>query len=432
MFESVWAQKGLRALGAMALTRDEKIALLEPELQSLLDARKGGPDVQALLHDAGVDSQSMLAAIAITRDELKNFAKDSLNLDAGVRPGDVVKFASLFLAWQSATNRVKVQDELNSELAAQKQPKSIPPVEMSALKVQFERHYYKLKDAEVPAKASFEDLCEQLDAGELRPMSLRHFGSKADDEEVEAGTLQLGKSGQVKIRRSRIETAAPSNLEELRAKITLMANHFIFARLRYSNKGMLADLNPFTFLDYVGYLTGNHVAQMETQTVDGITLHKPSIKLITNYEHQMRKEVIEQMNLGQSMSLEIKAVTKNADIRERHFSTPLAVSSATQSLTGGKGKDRGWEADRWTPYPPPKGGKGKGKGKKGKWKYKGDFLHSTTPDGRQLCFAWNNAKEGCKGGCNRVHACRVCLSPSHTTFDHEKKPPDTGGTTKAS
>ena len=190
--------------------------------------------------------------------------------------------------------------------------------------------------------------------------------SKADDEEVEAGTLQLGKSGQVKIRRSRIETAAPSNLEELRAKITLMANHFIFARLRYSNKGMLADINPFTFLDYVGYLTGNHVAQMETQTVDGITLRKPSIKLITNYEHQMRKEVIEQMNLGKSMSLEIKAVTKNADIRERHFSTPLAVSSATQSLTGGKGKERGWDADRChTPRQNEEKEKEKGRKEKG-------------------------------------------------------------------
>ena len=67
----------------------------------------------------------------------------------------------------------------------------------------------------MPARASFEDLCEQIDAGEFRAMSLRHFASKADDEDVEAGTLQLGKSGQVKICRSRIETPAPSNLEEL-------------------------------------------------------------------------------------------------------------------------------------------------------------------------------------------------------------------------
>ena len=76
-------------------------------------------------------------------------------------------------------------------------------------------------------------LCEQLD--ELRAMSVRHFGSKADDEEVEAGTLQLGKPGQVKIRKSKVETSAPGSLEELRSKIILMANHFIFAKLRYSN-----------------------------------------------------------------------------------------------------------------------------------------------------------------------------------------------------
>lgn len=125
----------------------------------------------------------------------------------------------------------------------------------------------------------------------------------------------------------------------------------------------------------------------------------------------------------------LKEVTKNADLRERHFSTPLAVSSAAQSLEKAK-KDK--DNERWHPYPPPKGGKGKHKGKgKGKGKYKGDFLHSTTPDGRQLCFAWNNAKEGCKGDCGRVHACRICLDTSHTTFDHSKKA-DTGGTEKTS
>lgn len=54
-----------------ALTQEEKIAKLEPELQSLLDARKVEVAAQALLFDSGVDSLGMLAAIAISRDELK-------------------------------------------------------------------------------------------------------------------------------------------------------------------------------------------------------------------------------------------------------------------------------------------------------------------------------------------------------------------------
>ena len=313
------------------------------------------------LHDAGVDGLNMLAAIATTREELKAFARDSLTIDGGARAEDVVKFATLFLAWQSSCSRVRIQDELNSELAAQKQPKAVPPMEMQSLRTQFERAYYRMKDVEVPARASFEDLCEQLDSGELRPMSLRHFGSKADDEDVEAGTLQLGKAGQVKIRRSRIETAAPVDMESFRAKITFMANHFIFAKFRYSNKASLAGLNPFTFLDYLGYLTGKHVASLESQTIDGISLHRPSVKMVVHYDHQMRKEVVEQMNAGTTMVDCLQEVVKNSDLRERHFSTPLAVSSAAQSLEKAAGKERE-KGDRWHPYPPPKG-KGKGKGK---------------------------------------------------------------------
>ncbi len=370
------------------LSEAEKIALLEPELQSLLDARKVGASVQAALHDAGVDGLNMLAAIATSRDELKAFARDSLAIDGSTRAEDVVRFATSFLAWQSSCSRVKIQDELNSELAAQKQPKAIPPMEMQSLRMQFEKAYYRMKDAEIPARASFEDLCEQLDSGELRAMSLRHFGSKADDEDVEAGTLQLGKAGQVKIRRSRIETAAPTDMEGLRSKITLMANHFLFAKFRYTNKAVLEGLTPFSFLDYVGYLTGKHVASLESQTIDGVSLHRPSIKMVVHYDHQMRKEVVEKMNAGAAMVDCLKEVVKDSDLRERRFSTPLAVSSATQSLEK-SGKEKGWDRDRWHPYPPPKGkGKGKEKGKgKHKAKYKGDFLHSTTRDGRQLCFA---------------------------------------------
>ena len=48
----------------MALSEEEKIARLNPELQSLLDSRKVEKPVQAALSDAGVDSLGMLAAIS--------------------------------------------------------------------------------------------------------------------------------------------------------------------------------------------------------------------------------------------------------------------------------------------------------------------------------------------------------------------------------
>lgn len=322
-------------------TVEELIEQLAPDLQGLLDARKVGRQTQADLAKIGVDSIAMLSAIAINREGLEKVAKDMLSIDVAGGGGDEqIKFAQLYLAWQAATKRVKVQDEMDAEASAQKEPKPVPPQELTALRQKFEAEFYKLKDAEVPSKASMEDLFEQIDLGEFRPMALRHFGSRADNEEAEVGNLHVAKSGQVKIRKSRVETTAPVTLEDFRAKVILMANHYLFARFRYPNKQLLQKINPFTFLDYLGCLTGKHVAQMETQTVDGVTLHRPSVKLLVNYEYQMRKEVVEEMNQGGCMAEELKKVTKNSDVRERHFSTPLAVSSISGPTLMTKKKEK--------------------------------------------------------------------------------------------
>ena len=39
-----------------------------------------------------------------------------------------------------------------------------------------------------------------------------------------------------------------------------------------------------------------------------------------------------------------------------------------------------------------------------------------TPDGKQICFAFNNQHEKCSGTCDRAHVCRLCLGnhPAYT------------------
>ena len=71
----------------------------------------------------------------------------------------------------------------------------------------------------------------------------------------------------------------------------------------------------------------------------------------------------------------------------------------------------------------PLGGKAKGKSSKGKNRAQTDFngntLVSKTPDGRELCYAFN--AQGCAGKCGRVHACRVksCYG-KHSAREHGK------------
>lgn len=128
------------------------------------------------------------------------------------------------------------------------------------------------------------------------------------------------------------------------------------------------------------------------------------------------------MNKGVTLAQALRNVVKNPDIRERYFSTPLAVSSAAQSLREGWGartrqQERPHQFD--SPYSKGKATKGKGKSKNGsKGKGKAPGLHGSTPDGRQICFAYNNKQEGCQGGCGRVHACRICLDPGHPMHEH--------------
>lgn len=341
----------------------------------------------------------MLSAVATDRTGLESLARSSLGLDAGVRPADAIGFASLFLAWQSAAKRMETKNEMDAEAVASKVPKAVPSVEMQLFRAEFEKRFYKLKEAECPGKPSFEDLCEQIDSGELRPMALRHFGSRNEDDDAETGNIQVGKSGVLKIKKAKIETPAPGNLEEFRAKVMLMINHFIFARFRYPNKQILKDVNPFAGMEYLNYICSKDVAQLESQTVDGISLHRPSLKLILSYEYQMCKDAIDEVNKGVDFVHALRAATKNPDVRERHFSTPLAVSSASQSLQDPwKNRSKGW--DRQQPYDAgyQKGkSKGKAKGKKGKGKLRSGALQGSTPDGRQICFGWNNAREGCTG-----------------------------------
>ena len=415
-------------IAAMAgLTQEEKIALLHPDLQGLLDARGVEADMQAALYEAGIPSIAMVSAIATDRDSLLEVAKAELGIDIGARPKDAIKFASLFLTWQSAVKRRVAIDELDAEATVQKQPKLVPGVEMQLYRAEFEKRFFKLKDAEWPGKPSFEDLCEQVDGGEFRPMALRHFGSRSGEDDAEAGSLHLGKAGQVKIKKARVETANPTNMEEFRAKVNLMINHLIFARFRYPHKASLDEVTPFTAIEYLNYICSKNVAQLEALVVEDVALHRPSLKIIMSYEFQMRKEAVDMVNRGNTWVASLKSVVKNADVRERYFSTPLAVTSAMQSIKeNGWSNQRKWQ-DRQHPYSEASKGKAKGKskgkkGSKGKSKGKGGpQLHASTPDDRQLCFAWNNKNEGCSGECNRVHACRICLDPGHAMFEHDGK-----------
>ena len=117
-------------------------------------------------------------------------------------------------------------------------------------------------------------------------------------------------------------------------------------------------------------------------------------------------------------------VTKDPDLKEAFFTTPLALTTTETPQKFAKYNSKGHQEGNYK-------GKGKGKGKqfgksgnKGGKSYNkgkhGDLsLVSQTPDGRDICFAYSS--QGCAGKCGRVHVCRVkgCYG-DHAAREHHK------------
>ena len=101
--------------------------------------------------------------------------------------------------------------------------------------------------------------------------------------------------------------------------------------------------------------------------------------------------------------------------KERHFTTPLCLES-------GRKRAADFPPSTFRPEPPTKytqkgGGKGSGKGKKGKGQKKksGSLATpgcaSTSPDGRSICYQFNNTNSRCNNAkCKFAHVCGVCFA----------------------
>ena len=151
---------------------------------------------------------------------------------------------------------------------------------------------------------------------------------------------------------------------------------------------------------------------------------KPDWSIVLSYEHKLRKEAFRLVtNEGYTLSQALRAVIRDADLKETYFTTPVALRAAANveppankwPRLGNKGTFGGKSSGQYT--------KGKGKGGKSKGKdsrLAGLQLAWRTPDGRDLCFAYNGGK--CDGKCNRVHQCRVkgCYA-DHPAIQHKEK-----------
>ena len=184
-------------------------------------------------------------------------------------------------------------------------------------------------------------------------------------------------------------------------------NTLIMMRMKHTARNELKDITPAFFEKYKDYLLGDYVYGLRASDDYGGMI--PPWTLVLSYEHAIRKHCYKTMaQQGLPFKLALEKSWKDATVKERHFTTPLALyakrgytatSTATPDATTGKGN------------------KGKGKGK-----FKGKKGHARTPANKPICFRY-------KSKCHFEHVCTLCFGNHPATECPQKDARDTQGKT---
>ena len=352
------------------------------------------------------------SAFGDTRQQVRDAFAADLAIDVAAGAANRAAMACLITAWQVATEMTEKEIQARVEAKNLGVPRQVSFSDRNALLHAYERTHGRLEDRETPSVDYISQKVEEVEQGELLARNLDEVGSK---EEILTLGVQsaVDSSGRLRITREKKKSKLPSNSEELRAKLKLEGNTLIMLGAKFRNRAWFQDLTPNDFNRYADWLLGEKIygLQVPKAANEGLRPLNPPWAVLLRFEHQVRKGAYKQaIRQNRSIHLTLAEAQTNAELKEVHFLSPAALS-LTSTETVEVAKDGivgpGGDEDKGSPNKFRK--KGKGKGKAGRFDKRYGFLHSTTPDGRQICYAYQEGK--CKGNCGRVDVCQLCTKP---------------------
>jgi hypothetical protein len=422
-------------MAPIVLTPQEKsdaLAKAGSDLKFLFGKEDINEDYQAIFYHVGITSVARFASFAKDVDDLKLVLKNDVGLDPTKSLQERSIVAAFVCAFTSAQTRSSKLAEVEAEMESRQWTKTIPPSDYLAMRMSFDKRHWRLEDREIPSKDYLEKKLEQMESGEWAAEALTEVVSK---DECEPETLQpiWDRTGRLTVKKGSSTVPMPSNPEELRRRLSIMCHGLIMLSMRHVNRYELQGIDPGLFEKYKSYLLGEHVLGLQAKDASGETVGKPPWHLVMSYEHAIRKRAIRMVNeSGCTIPFNDALKQSWADpiIKERYFTTPLALivhrgsagrlsHNDNNQRPGGGNQNNSW---------PGKGTKRKGDGKNKTSKGEGKGKRSSkTPDGRLICYRYNNQKEKCKGKkCNFEHVCTRCFG-KHPQYECKGAHLDTSG-----
>jgi hypothetical protein len=354
------------------------------------------------------------ALLADTRASMREClsAEFGLREDAGM--AQRLMIARLLSSWETAKRRMEVRVEQKALSAAQQLPELLSKTEHNSLRRAFEAQHYPLEEKTTPADSYVEYRFDQIEQGEMRAETLQMTTSKSDTAEDPLGATVDPRTGMIRIKKGAQEIPLPRNPEEFRARIRVLGHCWLIAAIKFPNKAWLRTATPQLFQEYVDFLLGEHVWNSHSKDAAGNVVASPLWSTFLSYEIEIRKLAAKLINEGLDIATAFRRAMNEPVTFARFFTTPTVRDSVSQQADFARGSRERSRSPRGGQG--HSSGKGKSKGNKGgKSKSKKGDLHAKTPDGRSICYKYNNASERCRGQCPYVHVCRRCFGahPMH-------------------
>lgn len=390
-------------------------------------------DLHYLLEDAGVllDPQYRIAmlyrtvkhfsAFGDTRADIRTACKDDFNIDPATGAAERAQVAAIITAWEASKEFVAQENKVRAESRALGVSKPLANTDRAAMRRAVETVHGKKHDHEMPSPEYLAHKMEEIELNEMQASPLDEIASLEDSA---SSSLQssLDTDGHIRIVKIKAKGSFPQNSEQLRAKYRIEANTWLLLASKFRQKPWLVGFDVKCFEEFTDYILGPRVYNLQIPRNDGsdtlVPLH-PAWTVILRYEYELRKAAFKLVRDGATLVAALASVVKDTELKEIYFTTPIALGRSSKSVVSDL-PDAKRARTELRDQPPVKGkGKGRGKGRGRGAKAGGKQKLSQTPEGRQICFKYNNGN--CSGGCGRVHVCQIkgCLG-SHPAKDHNK------------
>ena len=392
------------------------MASVSSDLQFLFDREGVAADTQKGIFDAGITTIRQFAALVPDVAALRKCLIEDFGMTDGNLAGKVA-MSKVVVVWETAKIRAEKSAEAEAECEVRQEPKPVRGSDYARMKEAYEIKYWKLEKNHLPAKRYVERISEVVEKADYRAEPLTEVANKKEDD-VDVLRAIWDTSGAIKAVRSYPKVPMPRDPEELRQRVTLLGTAWAFVALSQPNAEIIQGVTPQAWQEYLEYLLGPHCYGLCARNAYGETMAAPPWTLLMSYELEIRRKMAELMTEGTPMSKALKTATKDPVVKERYFTTPVALASVTgvkRKADEAFGGQDGWGAKGRGNRAKGKGRGGRGKDGKGK-NVGGKGCANKTPDGKPICYKYNNQNERCvKAKRTFLHVCGRCFK-DHPTY----------------